>query len=108
MTRKEDRVTEIIDKLQTLSLKTNTLAKELAHLQEEVRQEKKDKDKNNQEEEPKNTYTIGDRVTITNTYRGKKGTTGVIMNVTRTRVTLRDDFGKSHTRASLNVSKTRS
>ena len=90
-----------MDKLQTLSLETNTSAKELAHLQEEVRQEKKDKDKNkdknNQEQERKDTYTIGDRVIVKNTYRGKKGTTGVVTNVTRTRVTLRDTFGNLHT-----------
>lgn len=86
------RVQEIIERLNALTLEANALSMELRAL--------------NQQTEATNPYQVGDRVTITNNYRWKKGTKGVVVCTTATQVTLKDANGNLHKRKHTNVEHT--
>lgn len=46
---------------------------------------------------------VGDSVEIINNYRGLRGTEGLIIRITRRRVTIRDTSGIVHTRSPSNI-----
>jgi ATP-dependent exoDNAse (exonuclease V) alpha subunit len=91
------RISDIIDRLNALTLEANALICELRVLTSpgEPGDRKKDPSVNN--------FKKGDQVIITNNYRGQRGTTGVITHVTEKQVTLEDGRGKKFTRKFTNV-----
>ena len=104
------RTTEIIERLEVLTLEANTLVKELRQIKRQEQEQEQEQDSNNQTAPPtnpkRNQYKIGDQVTIVNNYRGKKGTNGTVSHTTRTTVTLIDRTGKTYTRRHTNVTRT--
>jgi ATP-dependent exoDNAse (exonuclease V) alpha subunit len=110
MTSNEKRISEIVDKLQSLTLEANVLANELSELRTQgdvkpLHSEKRDDDTKKKQIHDHG-FKKGDKVVITNGYRGKKGTTGTVTHTTKTQVTLRDESRKTYIRKYTNVSKT--
>lgn len=101
------RIQEIIERLDSLTLEANTLTKELRTLTSA--QEDEDKPEAKQKVYPAgflHDFRRGDRVKITNTYKGNKGKKGTVTSVTKTQVTLIDSDGETHTRRFSNVQLT--
>jgi len=106
---KEEKINQIIDQLETLSLESVRLTKELKALQVTTSNTKK-KAKVTTRANPiqvkysrDNPYNIGDEVEITNNYRRQKGITGVITHVSRKQVKLTSVSGQEYSRAFKNV-----
>jgi preprotein translocase subunit YajC len=91
------RLSDIIGRLDALTLEANALTRELRVLTSpgEPGDRKKDPSVNN--------FKKGDQVIITNNYRGQGGTTGIITHVTAKQVTLEDGRGMKFTRKFTNV-----
>jgi hypothetical protein len=117
MTEKDLRITEIVNRLDSLTLEANTLTRELKTLREEEEDTtgttRAHAATNNNEDETNKKkganlhgFKKGDRVRITNIYRGQRGTEGTVTYVTKSQVTLRDDTGRLHTRKFTNIRKT--
>jgi chromosome segregation ATPase len=109
-----NRLSEIIQRLEHISLETTELTKELKELQQ--RDERDARRANTLSAQhrairttqaPKRSelhnFKQGQAVEITNDYGDLKGTRGVITNATRTRVTIIDNAGRSHTRKFNNI-----
>jgi hypothetical protein len=122
MTDKEHRIKDIVNRLDSLTLEANTLTSELKELlTEDTTQNIKDaptyKSENRNETRKQrqrgnqvtklNNFEIGNRVYITNKYRGKQGIEGKITYVTTNQVTLTDEAGKKYVRKYTNVRKIR-
>jgi hypothetical protein len=98
MTDKEKRITDILNKLNSLTLESSILANELRAL--------RDEHTGTTSTATTNDFKEGDKVTITNFYKGKKGTKGVVTRVTKKQVTIKDEAGKTHIRKLTNIKKT--
>jgi hypothetical protein len=102
MTDNDRRISDIVDKLESLSLETTALTRELREL-------KAPNDTNNNTVTNPNpsyphNFVIGNRVIIRNGYLvGKRGTIGAVTDTTKTRITLRDDTGNWQTRKYTNI-----
>ena len=92
----------ITKQIDTLVLDFNRQTKELKNRLEQLKSDKRATKTNNQES---TALQLGDTVAITNNYLYKKGTKGVIVKLTKTRVTLRDTNNTLHTRSCKNVRK---
>ena len=97
----QDKIKDLVNKLETLTIETRQLTQELKRLQENTTN--LSINTNTQEAADSNPYKIGDRVIITNSYRGKKGTRGSIIATTTSLVTLIDHNGKEYKRKHTNV-----
>jgi hypothetical protein len=103
MSGESERISEIINRLDAITLETSTLTQELkaihrhnsrtAHTQAGAASV--------------HNYREGDEVVITNKYRDEKGTRGIIIYTTKTQITIIDGEGRQHTRKHTNVSKTK-
>jgi ATP-dependent exoDNAse (exonuclease V) alpha subunit len=103
MTDREQRISDIINRLESLTLEANGLVQQLQELRKPDNDPgRKEKDKN---ESPSNDFKEGEKVIITNNYRGKRGTIGTVTHTTKKQVTLEDDSGKSYIRKYTNVSR---
>ena len=115
MTDKDDRISEIVNRLDSLTLEANTLTHELRELRRQDRagathgREGNEGDERQQQRnnEPVHAhgFSRGERVVITNLYTGRRGTEGTVTHTTRTQVTLRDGTGRTHVRKYTNVRK---
>lgn len=101
----EDRITEIINKLEDLSIETTRLTQELRTLTQRPARRPAQRPFVPPPQLPTNEhdYKAGDKVEITNNYQWKKGTKGIVTRVSYTQVTLRDDKGAFHTRKHTNI-----
>ena len=110
MTDKERRITELVDKLDALTLEANVVTHQLRELRrpEEI-QEPSHGPQRRTAALRKNTndhdFQSGDKAIITNGYRGKRGVEGVVTSTTKTQVTLKDGSGKLYTRKHTNVNR---
>jgi hypothetical protein len=106
ITEREQRITDIINRLDSLTLEVNALTQELKTLigRDESRARayvttKEDKETND------HNFKEGKTVIIRNGYQGLKGTVGTVTHTTKTQVTLLDRSGKSHRRKYTNVNR---
>jgi hypothetical protein len=102
----EQRITDIVNRIGTLTLEANTLTNELRNLRE--RNYGTARTVQTETTVPnvptfEHGFEIGDRVAITNRYQGKQGTEGIVTSITRTRITLQDVTGRKHIRKHTNV-----
>ena len=108
MSKREARISEIINRITALTLETNALATDLKLLTS-TNWIKKEEGTAGAQPIPKTTYhhgiEINDEVVITNYYKGSSGTRGSVVHTTNQQVTLRDDHGRLHTRKYTNVRK---
>ena len=81
----ETRLTRRQTEIQRLSRNIEDLATRLNQLILEESQETQE----NQQQAPDDDFQIGDRVQITNNYRGLRGTQGIVTNVTAQQVSIR-------------------
>jgi preprotein translocase subunit YajC len=81
---RETRLTTRQNEIQRLSRDIENLATRLNQLILEENQETRE----NQLQESDDDYQIGDRVQITNNYRGLRGTQGIVTNVTAQQVSI--------------------
>lgn len=110
MADEDQRISEIIDRLDLLTIEASTLTGELRELRN--RRERSNQ-RAAQREVPRQTraetfdhgFVSGDEVVITNLCQGFRGTRGTVTNVTQTYVTLRDATGRLYTRKYTNVRK---
>jgi hypothetical protein len=96
MNEREQRISTLINRLDALTLEANSVTRELQELTELG------------DQEPDHPYPLshGDRVIITNTYLGQKGTKGLVVRVTDKQVTLKnEETGRRYTRKYNNVRK---
>ena len=100
MTKEEDQINLIINRLENIAIETRELTQELRRLQQLPVSTVTDLPLQQQNDHP---FKTGDRVIITNSYLGKRGTRGVVVSTTKNIVTLRDTQGKNHTRKSTNI-----
>jgi hypothetical protein len=94
MSNKDQQISALIRRIDSLTLEANSLTRELQGLmnQQPVRNENS------------NDFQIGDSVVITNNYLGQRGTTGIITHITPKRITLRNEAtGREYTRKNSNV-----
>ena len=108
MRNNERRVQEIADRLEALSLESASLTRELRRLTRSTQWTADGGERNREETRSANNnrpLQVGDRVVITNRYRGRRGTEGTVVRVTSTQVTLRDSSGDEHTRKQTNVQR---
>ena len=92
--RIKDNITQLTETLEDLSLELEALERSI---QQESTVGKSHPDK------PR--FKLGDILQITNSYKGKKGTVGRVIHITKTRCTIVDSHGVSHTRAKSNLSR---
>jgi hypothetical protein len=97
MTSKDQRISDIINQLDKLTLEARTLTQELKALQEQANTVPTT--------EHEHGFALGDSVVITNGYQGLRGTKGVVTKTTATQVTLQDKTGKTHRRKYTNIRK---
>jgi hypothetical protein len=95
MTSKDQRITDIINKRDSLTLEANTLTQELRNLQEQ-----------DSIVEHNHGFKLGDSVVISNGYQGLRGTKGIVTHITTTQVTFQCRTGKTHRRKYTIVRKT--
>ena len=109
MTR-DNQISTIINRLEDLSIEVHELTQELRAIQQE----------DNTNTTPLATavplpsplphttfehpYKTGDKVIITNSYLGRKGTRGTVIKTTAKRVTIVDTQGRKHVRKPDNIS----
>jgi hypothetical protein len=123
MTEKDHRITDIVNRLDSLTLEANALTRELKELRDtnitsttaahpripvntDQGSETEPRHRGGRSDVNKlNYFEIGDKVYITNNYRRRQGTQGTVVHVTTNQVTLRDENGKSHTRKYTNVKR---
>jgi hypothetical protein len=118
MTDKDQRITEIVNRLDSLTLEANALTRELRELTRHeddnrayARSSTKDeRDTTRTRKQSKNIndhdFEEGDKVIIKNGYKGGRGTKGTVTHTTKTQVTLKDKTGKLYVRKYTNVDKT--
>ena len=94
---RDQRISTIINRLDSLALESRNLTQELRTLVEPTEEEDED------EGTYDHSYRIGDRVVIKNTYLQQKGTVGTVTNLTKSQVILVDNTGKIHTRKHTHV-----
>ena len=106
--KKQVQINQIISQLETLSLESVRLAKELKALQGATGTTKRKK--GNSLRNPiqvlftnNNLYKIGDEVKITNSYRGQKGISGIVTHVSKKQVKHTSPSGQEHSKAFKNV-----
>ena len=102
--KKQVQINQIINQLETLSLESVRLTKELKALQGATGTTKRKKGNplrnliqvhfTNE-----NPYKIRDEVEITNSYRGQKGISGIITNVSKKQVKFISPSGQEYSRA---------
>ena len=100
--QEQQQITDIVNKLEVLSLRTSTLIRKLRQLQQKRGHTNQAKPHNT---EHNHDLKEGERVVIKNTYLGKKGTEGTISYTTKAQVTLQDESGTFHTRKFTNVER---
>jgi hypothetical protein len=102
--QRQQQITDIINELESLSLRTTILTCKLKLLRQQG-------GRNNQAKTTISRYDHdfkeGELVIITNGYRKKKGTEGKVTYITKTQVTLQDESGRFHTRKFTNVKRVR-
>jgi hypothetical protein len=110
MTDKEQRISDIVDKLDSLTLEANVLTHELREPTKPTKDINYTTKRLIKEEEKKiasttNDFVKGEKVIITNGYKGKKGSTGTVTHTTKTQVTFKDESGKTYVRKFTNVKR---
>jgi hypothetical protein len=104
------RITSIIHRLDSLTLEANTLTRELKTLRSNQQRAYAPTAtaRATARNPPTRTheFEIGDRVIITNTYQGSRGTKGTVTYITDKQITLIDEKGKRHTRKYTNLRRT--
>jgi hypothetical protein len=106
MTERDKRITDIINRLDSLTLEANTLTRELRTLIS--RDESRARAYVNKEEDKEindHDFKEGQTVIIRNGYQGLRGTIGTVTHTTKAQVTLVDKSGKSHRRKYTNVNR---
>lgn len=101
MTRNSREINDLTEQLEELTIQYQEESRRLRQRIERLRASER-----NNETSRTNPYRVGDIVTITNNYQGNYGVTGVVVRVTRTRVTIeehRDSEIYTHTRSFTNV-----
>ena len=83
--QEQQQITDIINKLEVLSLRTSTLIRKLRQLRQKRGHTNRAKPNNT---EHNHDLKEGERVVIKNTYLGKKGTEETILYTTKAQVTL--------------------
>ena len=101
-TQEQQQITDIINELEVLSLRTSTLICKLRQLQQERGHTNQAKPNNT---EHNHDLKEGERVVIKNTYLGKKGKEGTVSYTTKSQVTLQDKSGIFHTQKFTNVER---
>ena len=109
----KDNITDIVDRLEALTLQTNALVAELraARLQELRENNARSQQWGPEVTPPRRTptfhhgYEEGDRAIITNRYLGQRNTEGTVTHVTEQRVTIVDSTGNTYTRKPSNLRK---
>ena len=121
----EERITDLIERIEAITLETQDITRELRQLQEQQLTTGQPNSVTTEPSEPPSVYTptataipqenlprspatthdfhIGDRAIITNSYLGKKGTSGVVIAISPKQVTIRDKNGRSHKRKHTNL-----
>ena len=92
---RQDEITSLTNELQRLTLRTNRIATRLLELDHHPTQPQLDTDTDNDAERRnrKAPLQVGDTVRITNSYQGRKNTTGIITKVLNTQVWIQPDNG---------------
>ena len=101
-----EEIKHLASELRRLSVETRSISERLHGLQQSQREDRRasgasafaEASSEEDKKKPRNTFQVGDRVKITNNYRGAKGTTGVIVKVTPSTVVLKPDNGGSDIR----------
>ena len=106
MTR-EERITEIVDRLSSLTLEAQELTQELKDLRAPPDVNPRTRVPNTSTLHPTHDhgFTEGNRVVIRNGYKGARGTQGIVIFTTKQQVTLQDGRGKTHTRKYSNLTR---
>ena len=105
----QELINQIINQLETLSLESMRLTKELKALQDTTGTTTKKEEKNPIKNPIQviftkdNPYNIGDGVVITNRYQGQKGISGVVTHVSKKQVKFTSPYGQEYSRAFKNV-----
>lgn len=107
----DERVQEIIDRLQDLAIESVNLTDELRRITRApptARHPSPPPPPPPPEPQPRartnaHSYVVGDYVVITNNYKWKRGTRGIVTHVSPTQVTLLDEQGETHTRKHTNI-----
>ena len=94
----QETIEDLANRLETLTIEAKQLTQELIRLQETATNLNISTTQENT-----NPYRIGDKVIITNSYLGKKGTQGTVIATTLTQVTLIDHTGRKYKRKHTNV-----
>ena len=115
MTEKERRISDIVNKLKSLTLEANVLTHELGELRRpnesplHAHGSKGNKVKSVIKKEKNTSYEHdfieGDKVVITNGYQKKRGTEGTVIHTSRTQVTIKDQAGTIYVRKSVNLKR---
>lgn len=116
MSGDERRITEIIDRLDALTIEASDLTGELRDLRRRTRAAQREvpaRTRTAQREVPRERsvttfehgFEVDDQVVITNLYQGFRGTRGTVTGITSQFVTLRDANGRSYTRKCTNLRK---
>ena len=109
--KKEEQINQIINQLETLSLESVRLTKELKALQATTgttETKKRIPLRRNPIQvlfTKDNPYNIGDEVEITNNYRRQKGISGVVTHVSKKQVKFTSPSGQEYTRSFKNVTR---
>ena len=99
----QEQIKDLIQKIEALTIETSQLTQELNRLQETVIIPYNSPDTQETNTGTTNSYHIGDRVIITNSYLGKKGTRGTVTATSAKQVTLIDRNGKEYKRRYTNI-----
>ena len=130
-TSAESRINDLIERIEAITLETQEITRELRHLQRSqllTPAASPAQDSTERIEDPRtpiaiavlqastppapaaaqsiaalHDFKIGDRVTITNSYLGKRGITGTVTAVTLSQVTIQDKNGRFHKRKYTNL-----
>ena len=105
----DKEIAAITRQIDTLVLDFNRQTNELKQRLDKLKSDKRNKEVidtgNDKGEVERTELQLGDTVEITNNYLYKKGTVGVIVKLTKSRVTLRDTNNTLHTRSRNNVQR---
>jgi hypothetical protein len=108
-----NRLTEIIQRLELISLETKSLTRELRELQQRDERDARrangraTQDTTRSARAPDrsvlHSFETGQPVEITNAYGYLQGTRGIVTHATRTKINIVDSTGRTHTRKYNNV-----
>jgi hypothetical protein len=93
--QEQQQISDIVDELHLLSLRTATLTHKLKQLQKGGKQDNKAKPTGPTYDHG---FKRGDRVVIKNSYLGKRGTKGRVSYTTKTQITLQDEHEEVYKR----------